>query len=552
MISYLVSFFSGHYQEWGYQIFNQKGDIDNWTGSGGVFLAQTLIKESFGIGAFFFVYLLTLIGLRLTETVKFKMWNVWKWSLLCLVWMPLFFGFISQFTPQCAIFGGAVGKWLNELLTSYIGNAGVIIILAFLLLVFLVYQFNLTLNYFKRRREKKEEEARKQAAILAEQRIREQLEKENQNMTDGDEDIDPDFIDDEEDDDESNNESNLPPVTSFTKDPTFVIVNPDGNTEKAERKENTFIPKKEEDPQESEHTIPTLTTETENKSDNTTEKTDNEVENVELVIENTETEKTVDEGKNMEHHTIDTPFDPRYELRDFKFPTLDMLNDYGGGKSEIDEEELNANKNKIVETLGNYGNGACVVDASSWQDTEKEVQGLLEKNPDGFVAEELIVQCKEMADLNPSSINTVRITTARKLDGTLHIIKRPFIRIGQGGRCVDNGGNGGIIAAIDYETGIIKEAIDEAMNRYIVHPDTGKTILGYQIPRWEEARQLVAQLSDVFTEMRYCGWDLALTDQGWVMVEANSKGLFIGFQLPTQEGCREEFERLKHACGYEK
>ena len=66
MISYLVSFFSGHYQELGYQIFGQKGQIDNWTGSGGVFLAQTLIKESFGIGAFFFVYLLTLIGLRLT------------------------------------------------------------------------------------------------------------------------------------------------------------------------------------------------------------------------------------------------------------------------------------------------------------------------------------------------------------------------------------------------------------------------------------------------------------------------------------------------------
>ena len=355
MISYLVSFFSGHYQELGYQIFSHKGEIDNWTGSGGVFLAQTLIKESFGIGAFFFVYLLTLIGLRLTETAKFKMWNVWKWALLCLVWMPLFFGFISQFAPQCAIFGGAVGKWLNDLLTNYIGNAGVIIILAFLLLVFLVYQFNLTLNYFKRRREQKEEEARKQAAILAEQRIREQWEKENQNMTDGGEDIDPDFIDDEEEDDEGNNGSNLPPVTSFTKDPTFVIVNPDDNTEKPEHKENTIIPKKEEDPQEPKTTPPSLTTETENKSDNTAEKNGNEAEKVELVIENTEAEKTVDEGKNMEHHTIDTPFDPHYELRDFKFPTLDMLNDYGGGKSEIDEEELNANKNKIVETLGNYG-----------------------------------------------------------------------------------------------------------------------------------------------------------------------------------------------------
>ena len=334
MISYLVSFFSGHYQELGYQIFGQKGQIDNWTGSGGVFLAQTLIKESFGIGAFFFVYLLTLIGLRLTETAKFKMWNVWKWALLSLVWLPLFFGFISQYAPKCAIFGGAVGKWLNDLLTNYIGNAGVIIILAFLLLVFLVYQFNLTLNYFKRRREKKEEEARRQAAILAEQRIREQFERENQNMTDGGEDIDPDFIDDEEDDDIG---SDLPPVTSFTKDPQFVIVNPEDQTG---GKENVLI--KQDD----------------NKADNTTqepESANSDAEKVELVIENTTDEKTVDEGKNMEHHTIDTPFDPRYELRDYQFPTLDMLNDYGGGKSEIDEEELNANKNKIVETLGNYG-----------------------------------------------------------------------------------------------------------------------------------------------------------------------------------------------------
>ena len=55
LVSYLVSFFSGGHQEWGYQIFNQKVEIENRTGSLGVFLGQTLIKESFGIGSFFFV-----------------------------------------------------------------------------------------------------------------------------------------------------------------------------------------------------------------------------------------------------------------------------------------------------------------------------------------------------------------------------------------------------------------------------------------------------------------------------------------------------------------
>ena len=341
LISYIVSFFSGHHQEYGYQIFSQKINIENRTGRAGVFLAQTLIKESFGIGSFFFVYLLTLIGLRLNDSAKIKMWSVWKWALLCLVWLPLFFAFIATAAPKCAIFGGAVGLWLNNILTQYVGNTGVIIILAFLFLVFAVYQFNLTLNYFKQLREKREDERRHKAALLAEQRIQEELERERCNTTDFGEDIDPDFIDDEDDD------PHLPPTTAFTKDPSFEIVNSDNDPQG--QKENVFKP--------AEVTLdPIVTAVSDTKpQDAVPQKTDNDSEKVELVIEDTPKEETVDESQNRVHHTIDTPFDPRYELRDFKFPTLDMLNDYGGKKAEIDNEELEANKNKIVETLGNYG-----------------------------------------------------------------------------------------------------------------------------------------------------------------------------------------------------
>ena len=368
LISYLVNFFSGHHQEYGYQIFSKKIEIESRTGSLGVFLAQTLLKESFGIGSFFFVYLLTLIGLRLTDTAKIKMWSVWKYALLCLVWLPLFFAYIASYAPKCAIFGGAVGLWLNTLLTNYVGKAGVIIILAFLFLVFAVYQFNLTLNYFKELREKREEERRHQAAILAEQRIKEEFENQQNNETNKGEDIVPDFIDDKEDN------SSLPPVTAFTKDPTFEIVNPE--TEQHSHKENILVYPKEEQNQSDnvDNSViqnPTFTVEDIVEPINdakTTEavpqKPENEAEKVELEIEKTPTEETVEKGKNMEHHTIDTPFDPRYELRDFKFPTLDMLNDYGGKKSEINNEELEANKNKIVETLGKFGIGIDKIKAT--------------------------------------------------------------------------------------------------------------------------------------------------------------------------------------------
>ena len=358
LISYFVSFFSGHHQEYGYKIFSQEIQLNNRTGSAGAFLSQALIKESFGLGAFFFVYLLILIGLCLSDNVKIKMWSVWKYALLSLVWLPMFFGFLSSpkcGIKECAIFGGAVGKLLNEVLDNYIGWVGILILLSFLFLIFAVYQFNLTLNYFKELREKRENERRHQAALIEEKRIMEELEKQHNNETDNGEDIDPDFIDDDVEDD-----PDLLPTTSFTRDPKFEIVTHDDN----ERKENVIVPK-DSDPQTNTSDTPLqdndITIEPLAPTDNDGKPTETNPANAgtdtALTLEITETpkEETVEENKPIEHFTIDMPFDPRYELRDYQFPTLDMLNEYGGKKAEIDNKELEANKNKIVETLANYG-----------------------------------------------------------------------------------------------------------------------------------------------------------------------------------------------------
>ena len=335
LVSYLFSYYSGSHQEFGNQVFEKSAEIDSQTGSTGFFLAQTLIKESFGLGAFFFIYLLTIIGLKLATDRKINLWNIWKYALMCLVWIPLFFAFISVYAPKCSVLGGAVGRWLNNLLMDYTGWIGVLLILIFLFLVFAIYQFNLTLNYFKQRREKKEEESRRQAALIAEQRIKDEIERERSifNNNDGIESDDVDSNenrwrddlghDDLDQDDHLDNtpleegNDNLPPVTAFTREPEMEIVH-----------------------------------ETVNKKEETEPKND-----VTLEITETPKEETIETGKGNEHFTIDTPFDPRYELSDYKFPTLDMLNDYGGKKSEIDEAELQANKNKIVETLGKFGIG---------------------------------------------------------------------------------------------------------------------------------------------------------------------------------------------------
>ena len=174
------------------------------------------------------------------------------------------------------------------------------------------------------------------------------------------------------------------------------------------------------------------------------------------------------------------------------------------------------------------------------------IKNLLEEFKTGIVIEELIRQDSRMAQPHPQSVNTVRITTFRA-NGEMHIL-HPFMRVGCGDSIVDNAGRGGFFCAIDLETGIVFESVDESGNRYVVHPDTHVAILGFQVPRWQEAVSLAKELADVIPECRFVGWDLALTEDGWVMVEGNAHGQFLGFQLPRLQGAKKELLALDPNC----
>ncbi|MBO7083447.1 MAG: DNA translocase FtsK 4TM domain-containing protein [Bacteroidales bacterium] len=323
ILSFFTSYFGGSYHETGTTLFGKAIQFDSITGSFGAYLAQVLVKESFGIGAIYFVYLLTIIGLHYTFGSKIKMWNLWKWAIMMLAWIPLLFGFINFVAPNkaCEIFGGAIGKFLNANIFSFMGKSGVVLTIVFVFLLFLLFEFNLNMDAFKEWRERRaERKALKQQQLTNIIDDTENPENQYPENDTNDSDENPDDFEDFEDDD-------LPPIT--------VIHRPS---------ENTIINEPKND------LNPTADTPLEvvNPTDN-----NNPADNIELEIEATPEEKTVEEGK--EHHTIDTPFDPHFELSDFKFPTLDLLNDYGDKRAEVSNEELEANKTKIVETLGNYG-----------------------------------------------------------------------------------------------------------------------------------------------------------------------------------------------------
>lgn len=159
-----------------------------------------------------------------------------------------------------------------------------------------------------------------------------------------------------------------------------------------------------------------------------------------------------------------------------------------------------------------------------------------------YIAEEFIVQSEEMMSLHPSSVNTVRFATYLKKNSVMQMFS--FLRIGTGGCIIDNATAGGIAAAIDMETGIVTTpGWRENLTTYLKHPDTGIKIIGMQIPKWNELLKLVNELAYIVPEQKYVGWDLALTDDGWVMVEGNDSAMMTAIQMCEHKGLRKVFDK---------
>lgn len=155
----------------------------------------------------------------------------------------------------------------------------------------------------------------------------------------------------------------------------------------------------------------------------------------------------------------------------------------------------------------------------------------------GVICEELIVQAEPLAGLHPGSVNTVRAATLIK-DGE-PLLLFTFLRMGRGDSIVDNAGAGGYVASVDKDTGIVvTPGTTEAHETVLTHPDTGAQILGLRLPRWEELKALSKELAMTYPAHPYISWDLALTEKGWVVVEANCMGQFICPQFTTEHGIR--------------
>jgi len=192
------------------------------------------------------------------------------------------------------------------------------------------------------------------------------------------------------------------------------------------------------------------------------------------------------------------------------------------------------------------GRGACAwthVAADRWLGSDGRTldqEGLLgwlrevsKERP--HVLQERIANHPDLAPLSRGGLCTVRVNTMRMPEGgfapLLGVLKMP-----SGDQVVDNLAQGGLAAGIDPATGRLSSAIRKdarcAVRRYTEHPDTGARIEGRLVPFWTELQALAARAHEAFPKLVFCGFDIALREDGPVLLEGNDMPGLELIQMP--------------------
>ncbi len=304
------------------ELVNDKNlQVNNWTGVGGAFIAEGLINGGFGIFSVLIPFFIVYVGLRLMKVSNFSFFKALFFTALGLIGGSIASAFVlGKLFPDSHInWGGSHGVRIEQLLESSIGWPGVILVIGLFFIVFWVlvrknsvHAIRQTLVYDKAESDTAEEGA---SDALAD------------NGAEG----------------ETRAETDATP--SFLKR-LFGI-----------RKKN-----KEEGDGEERETVGADDAAMQNEEPSLADKNDFEVvvpdddEPVAIPSIEVSVPSFMEEERRKERNVdfLDD-YDPRKDLSSFRFPTSDLLKTYHTGNREVNMQEQNENKDKIIYTLRNYG-----------------------------------------------------------------------------------------------------------------------------------------------------------------------------------------------------
>ncbi|MCK3685289.1 DNA translocase FtsK [Maribellus sp. YY47] len=293
---------------WKEFLFDSSKNVKNSGMKIGALLSEKIINGGFGLASFLFIYMTALTGLKiLGRNITRYRRNMFD-SLLIIIWLSLTLGFIFNKTSADTFIypGGHYGFILSNWVRSLVGIIGMALILLIAGLVYVVVRFDKAYEYLKN--------------------LLKQNPKETPSVDSEEEEDDLEPFEEEKEDEIAGHEDISTVIGE--DDVVRAIFEPDGDDD--------FEIEQETAEEVEDETIEAIEEEKE--------------ENLSLQIEPKIEEEEADEiePEDMED------YDPTLDLASYKFPTLDLLEDHKFDNAEVKQEELVANKNKIVETLRHY------------------------------------------------------------------------------------------------------------------------------------------------------------------------------------------------------
>jgi S-DNA-T family DNA segregation ATPase FtsK/SpoIIIE len=302
-IAFVSFFFTGDADQSTLSEFaSRKTKADNWLNKSGAWLSDFFIQRGFGVSSFIFSGLVFLSGIYvLLDSSRAKLRKHWFWGIISIIWLSVLFGFFTNYNDAL---GGTVGFEINSFLQDYLGIIGTSLLLLFTLITFLAIRFKVTTESFAR------------LFKSAKKDFKDEFNYEDDNFN-----------------------------VSLDNDLSL----------EAEAIKSAYEIPSEEDTIETKHSVKDTKKETASKTDDT---------DLEMIVEKAEEE--LSETDNLANKLVEDygQFDPTLELGNYQFPHLDLLKKYDSEGITINQEELETNKNRIVETLNNYNIGIASIKAT--------------------------------------------------------------------------------------------------------------------------------------------------------------------------------------------
>lgn len=194
-------------------------------------------------------------------------------------------------------------------------------------------------------------------------------------------------------------------------------------------------------------------------------------------------------------------------------------------EAEAVERCSNLKEAIIKPTLGGtWGIGVKLIQSTDgvFTDTKHSIKDLFASYKQSFIVQERMEQHPDLAKLNPTSLNTIRVMSYRRGDEI--VILYAVIRIGRKGQIIDNESAGGIKADIDLQSGRIKGcAMGSLKEARMPMTDVGTPTDGYQIPCLDKVLEVVKQMHLRIPYFNLIGWDMSVDKDGKpTLIEWNS------------------------------